>query len=102
LVGLRRLAQELEGFKMNESPVAREWRAKARLEGEREGQRKGELKGQVRTLVRVLEGRFGKVPDELLSAISASTDSGQLDGWALLAGSPSITTLDLFRQQARI
>jgi hypothetical protein len=85
----------LEAFKMNESPVAREWRAEARSEGLRAG--------KAEALILALEERFATtMPAELVSRIRASTDSAQLDRWLRLAVSPSVATLDLFRHRATI
>ncbi len=93
LVARRELWRKaLEGFKMNESPVAREWRAEAR--------REGEIKGKVESLVLALEERFGGLPGEVAAQVRSSTDSTQLDQWIRLAVSPAITTLELFRQRA--
>jgi hypothetical protein len=84
----------LEAFKMNESPVAREWRAEAR--------REGKLEGNAEFLILALDERFAPLPGELVSHIRSSTDSGQLDRWMRLAVSATVTTLDQFRQKAGI
>jgi hypothetical protein len=102
-VGRRELWRKaLEGFKMNESPVAREWRAAARSEGERSGLLKGEIKGKAELLILALQERFGVLPEELESRIKASADSEQLNRWMRLGVSVSVTTLEQFRQQAGI
>jgi hypothetical protein len=89
----------LEAFKMNESPVAREWRAEARSEG----LRAGKIEGRTEALILALEERFATtLSAELVSRIRASTDESQLDRWLRLAVSPAIVTLDLFRQQASL
>jgi hypothetical protein len=92
-VGRRELWRKaLEGFKMNESPVAREWRAEAR--------REGEIRGKVEALILALDERFGTLAGDLLTQIRASTDSEQLDRWMRLAVSVSVTTLEQFREKA--
>jgi hypothetical protein len=82
----------LEGFKMNESPVAREWRAEAR--------REGEIKGKADMVVRVLKRRLGEgaVPEDVVTRIKACTDSDQLDRWMDLAA--LATTLQQFQDDA--
>jgi hypothetical protein len=82
----------LESFQMNESPVAREWRAEAR--------REGKIEGRIDSLLLALEGRFGAVPEELASQVRSSVDGAQLAGWLRLAVSPAISTLEMFRQRA--
>ena len=96
-VGRRDLWRKtLEAFKMNESPVAREWRAEARSEGHRAGK----IEGKAESLLLALQERFGTPPADLASLIKGSTDSEQLNGWMRLAVSPSVTTVEEFRQKA--
>jgi hypothetical protein len=57
---------------MNESPVAREWRAEAR--------REGEMEAKAEWLLRILR-RLGSVSDDLAARISASTADDALDRW---------------------
>jgi hypothetical protein len=96
-VGRRELwGKALEAFKMNESPVAREWRAEARSEGERTGL----LKGKADMLVRVLKRRLGMVPEDLVTRIHSSTDSDQLDVWMDHAATSS--TIDEFRRNTSL
>jgi hypothetical protein len=83
---------------MNESPVAREWRAEARREGEREGQRKGEIKGKVDLVLRIVQRRRITLPEDLLARIRACVDSDQIDRWADAAA--VATTLEEFRRDA--
>jgi hypothetical protein len=75
----------LEAFKMNESPVAREWRAEA------------ELKGQAKMLVAVLKGRFGTLPDDLLALIRSNTDPDKFERWAHSAATS--ITIEEFRKE---
>jgi hypothetical protein len=86
--------KNLEGFKMNESPVAREWRAEAR----RQGEIKGKLEGKAEMLLLVLKGRFAPLPEDLVARVRATADSDQLDRWAEAA--VTATTLEDFRRDA--
>ena len=78
--------QALEGFQMNESPVARQWRAEARLEGKAEA------------VLRLVQRWGVPVPEDLAATIRSSTDSAQLDRWLDLA--VAAPTLEQFRQVA--
>ena len=78
---------------MNESPVAREWRAEARSEGHRAGK----IEGKAELLLRVLVRRGVELPDELLVRIRASADSEELDRWADAAA--MATSLEDFRRE---
>jgi hypothetical protein len=92
-VGRRELWKKaLEGFTMNESPVAREWRAEAR--------REGEIKAKADMVVRVLKRRLGEgaVPEDVVTRIKACTDSDQLDRWMDMAA--LATTLQQFLDDA--
>jgi hypothetical protein len=96
-VGRRELWRKaLEGFKMNESPVAREWRAEARREGEREGERKGKIEGKIDVVLRILQRRRITLPEDLLARIRACTDSEKIDRWVDSAA--VATTLEEFRR----
>ncbi len=46
-----------------------------------EGAKEGAIKKSQQTLIRLLKRRFGDVPDELSSAIRATSDPEQLDEW---------------------
>ena len=100
-VGRRELWHKaLEGFKMNESPVAREWRAEAHRKGEIKGEIKGKIEGEIKMLILALEERFGSLAPDLLTQIRASTDGEQLDRWMRLAVSLAVSSLEQFRQKA--
>jgi hypothetical protein len=77
-------SKAVEAFKMNESPVAREWRAEARREGKAD------------MLIAVLKGRFGTLPEDLLAPIRANTDNEKFDRWALSAATS--ITVEEFRR----
>jgi hypothetical protein len=46
-----------------------------------EGAKEGAIKKSQQTLIRLLKRRFGDVPDDLSSAIRATSDPEQLDTW---------------------
>ncbi len=79
-------SKTLEAFKMNESPVAREWRAEAYR------------KGEANSLMRVLQRRGVVLPEDLIARIRACADSEQLDRW--LDAAAVATTLEEFRKDA--
>jgi len=76
-------------LKMDEPKIVVEWKTQA--------ERKGEIKGHAESLVHVVQRRYKMLPEEVASAIRASTDLKQLDGW--LDAALSKDTLDLFRQE---
>ena len=82
----------LEGLKMNESPVAKAWRAEA----ERTGLRKGKVEGKAELLVGVLQRRLAPVPEDLVARIRASTDRDPFDSW--LDSAYTAKTIEEFRQ----
>jgi hypothetical protein len=69
---------------MNESPVAREWRAQARRQG------------KIDALLVVLDARLGAVPKDLADSIWGSTDNDQLH--RLLDSALSAQTIEDFRR----
>jgi hypothetical protein len=102
-VGRRELwSKALEAFKMNESPVAREWRAEAERKGKLAGKLEGKLEGKIDSLLVVLDERFGALPADLATRLWASTDSAQVEGWFRLAISPTVASLEQFRQNAGV
>lgn len=72
---------ELKGWNVRESQVVNGWIAEGRAEGRAEGQLGGLRAG----VVAVLEGRFGNVPGEILTAVTASADADRLQSWITLA-----------------
>jgi hypothetical protein len=84
------LGEALEGFQMNESPVARQWRAEA--------YRAGFLEGMAEVVLRLVQRWGVAVPKDLADAIRSSTDDTQFDRWlALVVAAP---TLEQFRRDA--
>jgi hypothetical protein len=81
-------SKALEAFKMNESPVPREWRAEAYR------------KGEANSVIRVLQRRGIVLPEELSTRIRACADSKQLERW--LDAAAVATTLDEFRKGAAL
>ncbi len=75
----------LKGFNMIESPLVREWKDAARIEG------------KVDSLVRVVKGRYKGAPDEVTEGIRSCQDLEKLDRWLDVAA--MVDTLEEFRQQ---
>jgi hypothetical protein len=84
----------LKGFSMIESPLIAELLGQAEARAEA----RAEVKAKADALLRVIQKRYRELPEELMTAIRASTDSAQLDRWLDVA--LEAETLAQFRQQA--
>jgi hypothetical protein len=80
----------LEGVPINESPVARQWRAEA--------YRAGFLKGKAEVVLRLVQRWGGAVPKDLADTIRSCTEDTQFDRWLDLAVAAS--SLEQFRRNA--
>ena len=84
--------QALEGWNLRQSMVITEWQDEARAEGREEGRREARRAD----LMEVVQARFPiPVPDDLVTAIQAETDSKELARWLKIASTAD--SLDAFR-----
>jgi hypothetical protein len=81
---------------MNESPVAREWRAEAYREGRLEARIEAKLEGKVELLVEVLRRRLAPVPKDLVDRLNACTHRDPFDRW--LDSALTAKTIEDFRR----
>jgi hypothetical protein len=91
----------LKGFNMIESPLVREWKAAARIEGKIEGKLEGKiegkLEGKAEALMRVLSAKHKGEAEQVGDGIRACRDPEALDRWLDVA--LATETLAEFRQQ---
>ncbi len=83
----------LKGFNMIESPLVREWKDAAKLEGILEGK----IEGKIEWLLRVVKGKFRDFTEEVGTGIRESQDLEKLDRWLDVA--LTVDTLEEFRKQ---
>ncbi len=79
----------LKGFTMIESPLVREWKAAAKIEGI--------IENKINWLVRVVLGKYKSGVDEVNEGIRRCQDQEKLDRWLDVA--LAAETLDEFRRQ---
>jgi hypothetical protein len=83
----------LKGFNMIESPLVREWKDAARMEGEIAGG----IKTKVDWLVRVVKGKYKGIVEQVSEGIRACRDPEMLDRWLDVA--LTVETPEEFRRQ---
>jgi hypothetical protein len=76
-----------EGLTVIDSPVVKELKDEARIEGI--------LKGKVGSLVGVLRAKYSGFPPEVESRIQSSVDPDEVDRWMIAAATAAI--IDQFR-----